>query len=86
MNFKQFYGQNMENFRASRIKNPILDKFHYFKTSRADLFRKKRSRENFLRKNAPKNMEEITFSIFLGCGKNKEFWPEYSLLKKELPN
>ena len=76
----------MENFRASRIKNPILDKFQYLKTSRADFFRKERSRENFLRKNAPKNMEEITFSIFLGCGKNKEFWPEYSPLFIDIRN
>ena len=32
------------------------------------------------RKNAAKNLEDISFSIFLGCGKNKEFWPEYSPL------
>ena len=34
-------------------------------------------------KNAAKNLEDISFSIFFGCGKNKEFWPEYSPLNSD---
>ena len=40
-------------------------------------FRKIRSYEKFLRKNAAKNREEISFPLFSGWGRNKDFWPEY---------
>ena len=64
MYFKQFKGQNVKKIRASRIKNPFTVKFWYLKSSRADFFRKKRSYEKFLRKNAAKNREEISFPLF----------------------
>ena len=79
-------------FAKEKVKvNVIISKFvmdcqefyEYFDNKKflcKFFFQKERSREKFHRKNAAKNMEEISFSIFLGCGKNKEFWPEYSPL------
>ena len=70
----------MKKFRASRIKNPFSVKFRYLKSSRADFFRKKRSYEKFLRKNAAKNREEISFPLFqdgeeIGIfGQNIDHW------------
>ena len=85
MYFKQFKGQNLKKFRASRIKTPFLLKFRYLKSLRADFFRKKRSYEKFLRKNAAKNREEISFPLFQdgekirNFGQNIDHWKESKL-------
>ena len=88
MYFKQFKGQNVKKFRASRIENPFTVKFRYLNSSRTDFFKKYRSYEKFLCKNAAKNREEISFPLFqdgeeIGIfGQNIDHW--FSLKSKNM--
>ena len=62
-----------KNFALRALKTLFLVKFRYLKSLRADFFRKKQSDEKFLRKNAAKNREEISFPLFQDGEKIRNF-------------